>query len=54
MDQGLERGQNEIFRAAHEASAAADFLLALERDRSIGDEEIASGALRDLAAILFT
>jgi antirestriction protein ArdC len=46
----LKEDKNEIFRAAHEASAAADFLLALERDRSIGDEELASGALRELSA----
>ncbi|PYT23695.1 MAG: hypothetical protein DMG57_31175 [Acidobacteria bacterium] len=31
----LKKDKNEIFRAAHDASQAADFLLALERDRSI-------------------
>jgi antirestriction protein ArdC len=31
----LKQDKNEIFRAAHDASRAADFLLALERDRSI-------------------
>jgi putative DNA primase/helicase len=29
----LKRDKNEIFRAAHDASAAADFILALERDK---------------------
>jgi antirestriction protein ArdC len=35
----LKQDKNEIFRAAHDASRAADFLLALERDRSIAGEE---------------
>jgi antirestriction protein ArdC len=39
----LKRDKNEIFRAAHDASAATDFILALERDKSIGEEELASG-----------
>jgi antirestriction protein ArdC len=39
----LKRDKNEIFRAAHDASKAADFILALERDRSIGEESLASG-----------
>jgi antirestriction protein ArdC len=39
----LKRDKNEIFRAAHDASNAADFILALERDRSIGEEDLASG-----------
>jgi len=34
----LKQDKNEIFRAAHDASRAADFLLALERDRSIAGE----------------
>ncbi|PYT20634.1 MAG: hypothetical protein DMG57_41450, partial [Acidobacteria bacterium] len=34
----LKQDKNEIFRAAHDASRAADFLLALERDRSIACE----------------
>ena len=34
----LKEDKNEIFRAAHDASRAADFLLALERDRSIAGE----------------
>lgn len=40
----LKEDKNEIFRAAHDASAAADFLLALERDRSVADEELSTGA----------
>lgn len=39
----LKRDKNEIFRAAHDASKATDFILALERDRSIGEEDLASG-----------
>jgi len=39
----LKRDKNEIFRAAHDASAATDFILALERDKSIGEEELGSG-----------
>ena len=39
----LKRDKNEIFRAAHDASKATDFILALERDRSIGEESLASG-----------
>jgi antirestriction protein ArdC len=38
----LKEDKNEIFRAAHDASAATDFLLTLERDRSIADEELAN------------
>src|SRR5579864_2413423 len=37
----LKRDKNEIFRAAHDASAATDFILALERDKSIGEEGLA-------------
>ncbi len=37
----LKQDKNEIFRAAHDASAATDFLLALERDRSIAEEDLA-------------
>ena len=39
----LKRDKNEIFRAAHDASKATDFILALERDKSIGEEDLASG-----------
>lgn len=46
----LKRDKNEIFRAAHDASAATDFLLTLERDRSIGDEELAAGPVIDSTA----
>jgi antirestriction protein ArdC len=34
----LKKDKNEIFRAAHDASRAADFLLALERNQSIAGE----------------
>jgi antirestriction protein ArdC len=37
----LKEDKNEIFRAAHDASAATDFLLSLERDRSLAEEELA-------------
>ncbi len=40
----LKHDKNEIFRAAHDAFAATDFILALERDKSIGEEELASGS----------
>jgi antirestriction protein ArdC len=39
----LKEDKNEIFRAAHDASSATDFLLTLERDRSIADEELGKG-----------
>jgi antirestriction protein ArdC len=39
----LKRDKNELFRAAHDASKATDFILALERDKSIGQEGLASG-----------
>lgn len=39
----LKRDKNEIFRAAHDASKAADFILALQRDKAIGEEDLASG-----------
>lgn len=38
----LKEDKNEIFRAAHDASAATDFLLTLERDRSVADEELST------------
>lgn len=47
----LKEDKNEIFRAAHDASAAADFLLGLERDRSIAEEFVqASPTLNDDSA----
>jgi antirestriction protein ArdC len=39
----LKQDKNEIFRAAHDASRAADFLLGLERDRSIASEMLKAG-----------
>jgi antirestriction protein ArdC len=39
----LKRDKNEIFRAASDASKATDFILALERDRSIGEDYLARG-----------
>ncbi len=41
----LKRDKNEIFRAAHDASKATDFILALERDKSIGEEDLVSGPI---------
>jgi antirestriction protein ArdC len=43
----LREDKNEIFRAAHDASLASDFLLSLERDRSITDEELTAGPILD-------
>ena len=40
----LKRDKNEIFRAAHDASLAADFLLALERDQSIASAMLPAGS----------
>ncbi|HJT70868.1 MAG TPA: zincin-like metallopeptidase domain-containing protein [Terriglobales bacterium] len=45
----LKEDKNEIFRAAHDASAATDFLLALERDRSIADQALEAGPETDAA-----
>jgi len=39
----LKRDKNEIFRAAHDASKATDLILALERNKSIGEEDLAGG-----------
>ena len=45
----LKEDKNEIFRAAHDASRADDFLLALERNKSIASAVLpASPDLRDL------
>ena len=41
----LKRDKNEIFRAAHDASKATDFILALERDKSVGEEDLAGGPI---------
>jgi antirestriction protein ArdC len=43
----LREDKNEIFRAAHDASAATDYLFFLERDRSIADEALAAGPSLD-------
>jgi antirestriction protein ArdC len=47
----LREDKNEIFRAAHDASRAADFLLALERDRSIAGEVPLVGRQLDSAEL---
>src|SRR5215469_818093 len=46
----LKEDKNEIFRAAHDASKATDFLLTLERDRSIGNEGLAAGPVSEPGA----
>ena len=38
----LKEDKNEIFRASHDASAATDFLLSLERERSLAEEQLAA------------
>ena len=43
----LKEDKNEIFRAAHDASVAADFLLSLERDRSIAEESLQADSVVD-------
>ena len=48
----LKRDKNEIFRAAHDASNATDFILALERDKSIGDEKLATEPALDSPAVV--
>ncbi len=45
----LKQDKNEIFRAAHDASRAADFLLAFERNRSIAGEGLPAAPLLDCA-----
>jgi antirestriction protein ArdC len=45
----LREDKHEIFRAAHEASAAVDFLFALERDRSRADESLGARAASEPA-----
>ena len=47
----LKQDKNEIFRAAHDASRAADFLLALERDRSISGERLPPAPQLDPTAL---
>jgi antirestriction protein ArdC len=47
----LKEDKNEIFRAAYDASRAADFLLSLERNRSIGGEGRQANLLIDSAEL---
>jgi antirestriction protein ArdC len=47
----LKQDKNEIFRAAHDASRAADFLLALERDRSIAGDVFPAAPVLHFAAL---
>jgi hypothetical protein len=47
----LKQDKNEIFRAAQDASRAADFLLALERDRSVANEVLPTGLVLDSAEL---
>jgi antirestriction protein ArdC len=47
----LKEDKNEIFRAAHDASKAADFLLGLERDRSIAEEALDNSDTSRLPAV---
>lgn len=45
----LQNDKNEIFRAAHDASAAADYLLSLEKGRGAGEEAAVSPAKPEIA-----
>ena len=47
----LKQDKNEIFRAAHDASRAADFLLAFERDRSIAHEGLPAHHSADFRSV---
>src|SRR5262249_39840487 len=47
----LKQDKNEIFHAAHDASRAADFLLAMERDRTIAVEALQVGTVIHSAEI---
>jgi antirestriction protein ArdC len=47
----LKEDKNEIFRAAHDASRAADFLLAMERDRAIAREVLPAELTLDSAEL---
>jgi antirestriction protein ArdC len=42
--EALKKDKNEIFRAAHEASKAADLLLSLERDKSLAEQDLETDA----------
>ncbi len=46
----LKQDKNEIFRAAYDASRAADFLLAMERDKSIACEVVPPVPLRNVVS----
>lgn len=46
----LKEDRNEIFRAAHDASAAADFLFSLERDKGVAEERLADGSIAEIQA----
>jgi hypothetical protein len=41
----LKEDKHEIFRAAHDATAATDYLLKLERDRSVADQALSDAPL---------
>jgi len=49
--QALKQDKNEIFRAAHDASKAADLLLSMERDVSIADQSLDTHGPQAEAAI---
>jgi antirestriction protein ArdC len=50
--QALKQDKNEIFRAAHDASKAADLLLSLERDVSIADQHLDTSVGEPAAEVL--
>jgi antirestriction protein ArdC len=47
----LKEDKNEIFRAAHDASIAADFLLGLERDRSVAEQTLQVASAKDESGV---
>src|SRR6185295_449965 len=49
--ESLRKDKNEIFRAAHDASKAVDFLLALERDRSMASDSSKAVPMHDQPSI---
>jgi len=49
----LQQDKNEIFRAAHDASAITDYLLAFERDRSIESQQVSAKPARNAQDIPF-
>ncbi len=52
--QSLKQDKNEIFRAAHDASKATDFLLSLDRDISIANQSLDTQALQTETTIAET